>query len=308
MSDAHDPSHAPAQPEQSHPLLWTILLVAAISFLAWLFSDWFAAGRVQGRAHGRIVIEGTSAEAEPNHKELIESFGQDVIDKGQVIYNGKCAACHGAQGNSNPANMSPAPRNFQTDAWKNPAGGGPYGLYTVLIKGYGSMPAFPGLSAEEKYQVIHYIRESWVKTANKNHYVADSAEMQKTIPAVGLATGEGGDATPANERSVKVPVRSLMAGIAADQAQADANSERLFLNAYQSAPVTQAEHYKQLDHIREQSPQLFASLLDAIRRADRDRFITLLAGSDGSGAVHPYFSLLREDQMTALFLSLKGGK
>jgi hypothetical protein len=37
---------------------------------------------------------------------------------------------------------------------------------------------------------------------------------------------------------------------------------------------------------------------------------TLLAGSDGSGALRPFFSLLPEDQLVALFQFLKtpGGK
>ncbi len=43
---------------------------------------------------------------------------------------------------------------------------------------------------------------------------------------------------------------------------------------------------------------------------NRARFIALLAGSDGSGAVRPYFSLLPEDQLIGLFQFLKtlGGK
>ena len=100
-----------------------------------------------------------------------------MLDAGAVIFNAKCANCHGSQGNSNPTNLKPAPRNFHTDAWKNPNGGSPYALYLVLTKGLGTMPAFQSLTPEQRYAVNHYI----VDVFARERAVADERPVRAAI-------------------------------------------------------------------------------------------------------------------------------
>jgi hypothetical protein len=233
-----------------------------------------------------------------------------VLDEGAVLFGKNCAACHGPNGDSNPTNLSPAPRNLRSDAMKNPKGAGPYGLYTVLTSGYGgSMPAFPALSPEQRYALVHHIRETLITPANKDHYVDDSDAVKKTIPAPG-----GGDSAPvvlgeAPERfperiEPKAPVLPLMAGTAA---QADALRAELVAwaaRAKATAPAELAAPAADFAALVERRPGLGQALRAAVQADDRADFTRLLAHEDGTGAMAPSFALLGS-RLDALYTHLR---
>jgi cytochrome c5 len=315
MSASHDDAHAPEPVELTSPLLWTVLMLAACATLAWWFFHWLGDGRVEGRRGERIPKAAAAAgEVEPDHQKLIANRGQDVLDLGALVYGKNCASCHGAQGNSNPSNMSPPPRNFQADAFRGPLGGGPYALYTVVSHGLNGMPAFPALTPEQRYAVVHYIRETWVKTANAKNYVdRDPPAVVAQIPPPGKAV-EGGERVAPDRIEIKAPVQPLLAAIADDQAQAW-NQCAAWLYAARRAAAGKPElaaAVKQLIALFDDQAE--AGRVERVRQAvasgDRQAFTALLAGSDGSGEVRPYFSLLAEDQLAALFqfLTSQGGK
>lgn len=304
----HDHSHhAPERPEVSSPLLWTVCILAIISFLAWMFFHYLASGRVVGRHHGLIHVE-AAGEPEPDHIKLMADRSSAVIDQGAVIYGAKCASCHGAQGNSNPSNMNPPPRNFHNDGWKCQLGGGPYALYSVLTHGQNTMPSFPGLTPAQRYAVIHFLRESWVKTANAKNYVdSDAPEVVKEIPPPGVA-GHAEVVHDPSSVEIKAPVHALMAGIAQDQDVAVNELMAWIYAAGRSAPSTQVGAVQQLAALASIRPALVAQARAAVIGGDQPRFVTVLAGSDGSGALSPFFALLPENELAALFQLLKGGK
>jgi hypothetical protein len=303
--DAH--AHAPEQPEVSHPLLWSVLILAIMGFLTWLFFHYLFHGMHVARHHEKIQVH-QAAEPEPDHEKLSRNNSQEVVDAGQAIYTAKCASCHGAQGNSNPSNLKPAPRNFHTDPWKNPEGGSPYALYLVLTKGLGTMPAFPGLTPEQRYAVNHYITETWTRKYNAANYVADNPEsLKKQIPAPGAAGGHGGDRHPERVEP-KVPVRPLLAGMARvgdEQVRALRGWAALARRGAKPETRAAAESFAVLV---EDAPALALRVHEAVRANDRTRFDALLAGSDGSGAVRADFSLASADQLGGLFELLKGVK
>jgi hypothetical protein len=309
MSAAHDDSHAhvPEQPEVSHPVLWSVLILGIMAFLAWLFFHFLFQGMHVAR-HMEKIQTHHAGEPEPDHEKLSRNNSQEVVDAGQAVYNAKCASCHGSQGNTNPTNLKPVPRNFHSDGWKNDKGGSPYALYLVLTKGYATMPAFPGLSPEQRYAVNHYITETWTKKLNAANYVAENpADLKKQIPAPGAAGGEGGERHPERVEP-KAPVRSLLAGMAQGEGAQVKNVRAWAALARNGAKADTAYIADRFVALVDAEPALGQQLQATVKAGDRTRFDALLAGSDGSGAVRADFSLASADQLGGLFELLKGVK
>ena len=93
------------------------------------------------------------------------------IANGKVIYSRACLFCHGARGEGDgPAAFfiasysAPRPRDFTTDTYKlrtTPSGELPtdYDLFRTVTNGIpGYMPPFLGLSEEERWNVITYVK------------------------------------------------------------------------------------------------------------------------------------------------------
>jgi mono/diheme cytochrome c family protein len=211
--DTH--AHAAPEPREfTHPLVWLAGLLLIVAVVAYGFFHFLSVGRTHGRELPPIRVE-SGGPGEPDHAKLAENRGQDVLDRGQMVYSKNCASCHGANGNQNAANSNPPARNFHTEAFKNEHGGGPYGLYMVTMKGHGNMSAVGGLSPEDRYAVVHFIREVWVKNENNAHYVGDDAPAIKaTIPKPG--SGGGGEEKPVDPLAVTAPpaLQPLMAAMA----------------------------------------------------------------------------------------------
>ncbi len=310
---AHDDTHLPERPELTHPLLWTVCLLTAIVVLAWWFFDWLASGRVDGRKHERL--EHHSVVGEPDHLKLIADRSPAVLAAGAILYSKNCASCHGANGTPGPASGTP-PRNFHTDAFKNDLGGGPYGFYSVLTRGYGgNMPSFPGLTAEQKYAIAHYVRETFVKADNAKNYVAEDSEaVAKQIPPPGAAgAGEGGQTASPDRLEVAAPVQRLMAGLAKAEG-ARLHGDAVWLSAALTAtPPTQRALLFEIWHLERSRPGLVAEVRHAVADGDQARFAALLTGADGSGVVRPAFALASSDELAGAFTALasiraEGGK
>lgn len=313
MSDAHD-HRAPARPETTHPLLWTAGMLFIVVLLAWWFATWMHAGRIEGRLHGPVPLPQAAA-GEPDHLALIARHDQAVLDEGATLFTKNCAACHGANGDGNPAGMNPPPRNLRKDAWKNPKGGGPYGLYSVLTTGYGgSMPAFPALTPEQRYAIVHHMRETMVKTDNQANWVAaDPEAVAKQIPPPG--TGDAGTTPVAEETAVEgprpdrivltTPVQPLMAGTARDAGITITRLRDWLAEARRQAPPQLTDGVTRLSSLVDSAPGLVAALRGAVRDDQQEVFIRLLAGSDGSGALRPTFSLSTNERLSELFAHLR---
>ena len=216
--DTH--SHVADAPERSHPLLWTAGLLAIIAILVAWFAHFYGVGAAVGREED--MIPSTTREqkgpGEPDHLALIANQGPEVLDRGAIVYGKNCATCHGPQGNTNPSNMNPPPRNFWSDTFKNPNGGGTYGLFTVVSNGFnGRMPGFPSLSPEDRYAVVHFLRQTMVKPHNQAGYVEqDAKEVIAKIPPKG--SGAGDVKPPVHLAPVPKELFQLMHGIASETA------------------------------------------------------------------------------------------
>ena len=91
----------------------------------------------------------------------------ELIAKGKTIFTNVCSTCHGTEGNGKgpgAAGLNPPPRNFtQNNSWVN--GRTISDMYTTLMEGIpnSGMVAYENLTPEEKLDVIHYIRSTFMK-------------------------------------------------------------------------------------------------------------------------------------------------
>jgi len=84
----------------------------------------------------------------------------DARARGRALYQEKCALCHGERADGNGVRskgLSGKPINFQNREWR--ASAKPPALFEVLSEGKRgtSMPAWPTLSDEEKWDLIAYV-------------------------------------------------------------------------------------------------------------------------------------------------------
>ena len=119
-----------------------------------------------------------------DHSEIVASWDSKVLKEGEEIYKTNCVICHGAK---EQAGSLPTALRFAEGSFKN--GADPYSMYSTLTKGFGQMMPQPQYTTAQKYAVIHYIRESFLKPHNRSQYMAISPETLLHLPK-GLAKGQ----------------------------------------------------------------------------------------------------------------------
>jgi putative heme-binding domain-containing protein len=100
-----------------------------------------------------------------DHAGLIAGLGASAFKRGAAIYGRVCANCHGTK---ERAGSLPAAPRFASATLKN--GADPYRMYRTLTDGFGQMAAQTWLVPEQKYDLIHFIREAYFKTDNPIQY------------------------------------------------------------------------------------------------------------------------------------------
>jgi cytochrome c5 len=137
---------------------------------------------------GFILQESDLPDFEMNidHKALLTALDDrqgESIRTGEHIYNNTCFNCHG-----NPEQEGSMPNAFKF--WKEEfkVGNDPYSIYQTLTRGYGSMPPQVNLTPVEKYDIINYLRETFLKEANPNQYIAVDSAYLASLPD-GTTTG-----------------------------------------------------------------------------------------------------------------------
>ncbi len=117
-------------------------------------------------------------EANLDHAALMAEWNEEFYHKGMVIYREACFACHGDR--EQPGSI-PTSRKFWSEAFLN--GADPHSQYETLTRGYGLMPPQVRLTPREKYEVIHFIREEFVKDDNPDQYFEVTDEWLAGLPA-----------------------------------------------------------------------------------------------------------------------------
>ena len=99
-----------------------------------------------------------------DHAGIIKKLRSRDFETGQKIYHGYCFNCHGNDGNTPSL---PTARAFGSQKLK--FGADPYSMFMTLTKGNGLMAPMSHLTPKERYQVVHYIREAFMKDSNPDY-------------------------------------------------------------------------------------------------------------------------------------------
>jgi len=112
-----------------------------------------------------------------DHAGLISNWSEEFYHRGKVTYRTKCFSCHG---DTEQPGSIPDSRRFWQETFKN--GSDPFAMYQTLTRGFGLMPPQVQLSPREKYDVIHFIREEYLKEQNPEQYFQITRDWVASLP------------------------------------------------------------------------------------------------------------------------------
>ncbi|MCA9190022.1 MAG: cytochrome c, partial [Planctomycetales bacterium] len=112
-----------------------------------------------------------------DHAAMIAELGDENFKRGKAIYQRVCANCHGTH---DTMGSLPTSLRFATGQFKN--GSDPYTMYQTLTRGFGMMQPQTWMVPQQKYDVIHYIRQAYLKRHNASQYVEVTDAWLKSLP------------------------------------------------------------------------------------------------------------------------------
>ncbi|NBV21794.1 MAG: hypothetical protein EBS05_07720 [Proteobacteria bacterium] len=149
---------------------------------------------VSERGPGRPVVEpaaGASVRAvwvqpleRADHAELVASWNDQTREEGRKIYTELCIVCHGTK---EQQGFLPTALRFAEGEFKN--GSDPYSMYVTLTKGFNQMVPQGQYTTAQKYSVIQYIRETFVRPHNPKQFVEVTPAYLALMPK-GLVRAE----------------------------------------------------------------------------------------------------------------------
>jgi sugar lactone lactonase YvrE/mono/diheme cytochrome c family protein len=119
-----------------------------------------------------------------DHAELVAGWNDRTLEEGRQIYTTLCIVCHGTK--EQPGSLPTALR-FAEAPFKN--GSDPLAMFTTLTKGFGQMVPQPQYTTAQKYAVIQYIRETFLRPHNRSQFVELTPAYVASLPK-GLARAE----------------------------------------------------------------------------------------------------------------------
>jgi len=142
-----------------------------------------------------LIVQGGRVAAQEkenvDHAGIISAWNPQSVERGLKLFQLACAPCHGTDG---VHTVNPQSRPFAVDRFQN--GNDPYCLYKTITKGFKNMPSESWMTPEQRYDVIHFIRETFLKTLNPSQYATIDAAYLDSLPKFNPALPKAGEATP----------------------------------------------------------------------------------------------------------------
>ncbi len=126
---------------------------------------------------GLLEVKLPEYEHDLDHAGLISALDDESLKRGEAIYSRVCRNCHGTL--TEPGSL-PTSLRFASGQFKS--GRDPYGLYRTVTHGFGQMQAQTWMVPRQKYDVIHYLRESILRPHNPAQYTAVDADYLASLP------------------------------------------------------------------------------------------------------------------------------
>ncbi|MEZ6057344.1 MAG: DUF6797 domain-containing protein [Planctomycetaceae bacterium] len=112
-----------------------------------------------------------------DHAGFIRDWNKQSLKRGEAIYRRVCMNCHGTE--DQPGSL---PTSLKFHEGKFRSGSDPYTMYQTLTRGFGLMAAQTWMVPSQKYDVIHYIRETYLRPHNPSQYVRVDADYLAKLP------------------------------------------------------------------------------------------------------------------------------
>ncbi|MBL6921552.1 MAG: c-type cytochrome [Akkermansiaceae bacterium] len=136
-----------------------------------------------------LIFAGASVSAKepPNavdHAGIIQSWDRESLASGEKIYKSLCTNCHGADGVTPPLPTARAFGKGELNFGKDP-----YSMFKTLTYGNGMMGPQTWMTPKERYAVIHYIRERFMKPMRKDFVEVHDGYLEG-LPTVNVVVKE----------------------------------------------------------------------------------------------------------------------
>ena len=128
-------------------------------------------------ASTQIALQLPEYESHVDHAGLLRSLDRRSLDRGRAIYERLCVNCHGTQEREGSL---PTSLRFASGTFKN--GSDPFSMYQTLTRGFGLMTPQTWMVPQQKYDVIHYIREAYLRRNNPSQYSQLTKEYLNRLP------------------------------------------------------------------------------------------------------------------------------
>ncbi len=116
-------------------------------------------------------------ESRVDHAGLIRSLNDESLERGREVYRLRCASCHGT---ADEEGSMPTSLRFAEGKFKN--GNDPLTMYTTLTHGFGMMNPQRWMVPQQKYEVIHYIREHFLSDRNSDQLFEITDDYLASLP------------------------------------------------------------------------------------------------------------------------------
>ncbi len=116
-------------------------------------------------------------EKDIDHAGFIRGANRAALTRGGEIYRQACQSCHG---DMNTAGSLPAALRFGSGKFQH--GGDPHTMYRTLTRGWRLMVPQLQLVPQEKYDVIHYIRETYLREHNRSQWFDVTDDYLASLP------------------------------------------------------------------------------------------------------------------------------
>ena len=116
-------------------------------------------------------------EKDIDHAAMIAELDDAAFKRGQAIYSRICVNCHGTH--DKPGSL-PTSLRFATGKFRS--GSDPHTMYQTLTRGFGMMIAQTWMVPQQKYDVIHYVREAYLKEHNPSELFSVTDEYLAGLP------------------------------------------------------------------------------------------------------------------------------
>jgi glucose/arabinose dehydrogenase/mono/diheme cytochrome c family protein len=138
-----------------------------------------------------LIVRGGECAAQENvdHAGIISAWSQQSVERGQKLFQVACAPCHGTDG---VHTINPQSRPFAVDKFQN--GSDPYSLYKTITRGFKNMPSQSWMTPEQRYDVIYFIRETFLKKLNPSQLTKIDLAYLDSLPKFNPALPKAADA------------------------------------------------------------------------------------------------------------------